>query len=295
MPVYRKISSVTAAAMAGFFGATVLVVPARDARADEVSSTGKGIVGGALLGAEAVSIVESLVGVRSGWAYGIGAIVGAGGGAVGGYFVEQGSTDGKAPTYMLAGGLALIIPAVVLTLNATRYLPEEGVTDDHPPVGPAAEPGSAPASAPAAPPASTAPPVEPAPPTPITPPPPSSFPSPSFRPRSAGADGASAEGGAVKRGDGASAEGGAVKRGDGASAEGGAVKRGPVPSQPVDRRSAQKARAPIPHSLLNMEGGAIRVGVPAIDVRPVFTAVEQRQYGTKNDTELRMPVVAVSF
>ena len=261
MPVYRKISSVTAAAMAGFFGATVLVVPARDARADEVSSTGKGIVGGALLGAEAVSIVESLVGVRSGWAYGIGAIVGAGGGAVGGYFVEQGSTDGKAPTYMLAGGLALIIPAVVLTLNATRYLPEDGVTEDHPPVGPAAEPGSPPASAP---------PAEPAPPTPIAPPPPqSSFPSPSFRPRSGGADGASAEGGAVKR--------------------------GPVPSQPVDRRSAQKARAPIPHSLLNMEGGAIRVGVPAIDVRPVFTAVEQRQYGTKNDTELRMPVVAVSF
>jgi len=259
MPFYRKISSFTAAAMAGVFGAAIVVVPASDARADEVSPTGKGIAGGALLGAEAVSIVESLVGVRSGWAYAIGAIVGAGGGGVGGYFVEQGSTDGKAPTYMLAGGLALIIPAVVLTLNATRYLPEEGVTEDHPPVGPAAEPGSAPAGVPGTAPPSAVPPVEP--PAPVTPPPPqSSFPSPapSFRPSGVDHPPAAA-------------------------------------SRSADRRSASNARAALPHSLVNMEGGAVRIGVPVIDVRPVFTAVEQRQYGMKNDTELRMPVVAVSF
>jgi hypothetical protein len=73
-----------------------------------------------LLGAEVVTIIESIAGVRPGWAYAVGAIVGAGGGGVGGYFVEQGSTDGKVPMYMLAGGLALIIPSVVLTLNATR-------------------------------------------------------------------------------------------------------------------------------------------------------------------------------
>jgi hypothetical protein len=244
------ISRLTACAMAGIFGAAVLVLPARDARADEVSPTGKGIAGGALLGAETVSIVEALIGVRSGWAYAIGAIVGAGGGGVGGYFVEQGSTDGKAPTYMLAGGLALIIPAVVLTLNATRYMPEEGVTEDHPPLGPAAEPGRAPAGVPSAPslppPPSGAPPAEPASP----PPQPRSF-SPSPVPRAG------------------------------------------------DRRLAFNARAAQRHSLVNVainaDGGSIRIGVPVIDVRPVFTALEQRQYGTKNDTELRMPVVAVSF
>jgi len=58
---------------------------------------------------------------------------------------------------------------------------------------------------------------------------------------------------------------------------------------------ALNARAAQQHSLVNMNGGSIRIGVPVIDVRPVFTAAEQRQYGMKNDTELRMPVVAVSF
>jgi hypothetical protein len=120
------------------------LVGAGDARADDVSPSGKGIVGGGLLGAEVVTIVESIAGVRSGWAYGIGAVVGAAGGAVGGYFVEQGSSDGRAPVYMLAGGMALIIPAIVLTLNATRYMPDATATQDTTPVdvGPTADPGT---------------------------------------------------------------------------------------------------------------------------------------------------------
>ncbi|MGD0529886.1 MAG: hypothetical protein ABSE49_32420 [Polyangiaceae bacterium] len=128
-------------AMAAVLGATVVAAPLREARADEVSSTGKGITGGALLGAEVPVIIEGIAGVHSGWVYFISAVVGAGGGAVGGYEVEKGSSDGMAPMYMLAGGLALVIPAVVLTLNATRYQPEEGATEDRTP-GPAAEPGA---------------------------------------------------------------------------------------------------------------------------------------------------------
>src|SRR3974390_480039 len=79
------------------FVATALIAPERHARADDVSPTGKGIAGGVLLGAEVVTITESLVGVRAGWAYGVGALVGAAGGGVGGYFVEKGSSGGKAP------------------------------------------------------------------------------------------------------------------------------------------------------------------------------------------------------
>jgi hypothetical protein len=158
-------------AAAALFGAIALVGPQGQAHADEVSPTGKGIAGGALLGAEVVTITESLVGVRSGWGYVIGAVLGAGAGGVGGYFVEQNSSDGKAPVYMLAGGLALVIPAVVLSLDATRYRPEEGATEDKAPTGPLAEPGvpgggvgaPAPAAAPAAPPAA-APAPAPAPP-----------------------------------------------------------------------------------------------------------------------------------
>jgi hypothetical protein len=155
--------------MAAVLGASVVAAPLREAHADDVSSTGKGIGGGALLGGEVVWIVEGIAGVHSGWAYAIGGILGAGGGGVGGYFVEKGSSDGKAPMYMLAGGLALVIPAVVLMLNGTRWQPEEGATEDRTPVGPPAEPGSPGTSITGQPNAGAAP--TPAPPPPAPPPP----------------------------------------------------------------------------------------------------------------------------
>ena len=113
----RRPGLAPAVALAALLGVVAVSAPAREARADEVSPDGKGIVGGALLGAEVVTITEALAGVKPGWAYVVGAIVGAGGGGVAGHFIENGSTDGKVPMYMLAGGLALIIPAVVLTLE----------------------------------------------------------------------------------------------------------------------------------------------------------------------------------
>ena len=169
---HRPVALVMAAAL----GSALCMAPARDARADDVSPTGKGITGGALLGAEVPTIIEGIAGVRNGWVYVISAVLGAGGGAAGGYEIEHNSTDGKAPMYLLAGGLALVIPAVVLTLDATRYRPEEGATEDRTP-GPPAEPGApggsaitpsltvpAPAPAPApAPDAAPAPPPAPAP------------------------------------------------------------------------------------------------------------------------------------
>jgi hypothetical protein len=136
-PTSRRPGPVPAVAVAALLGVVAVSAPARDARADEVSPDGKGIVGGALLGAEVITITEALAGARPPWAYVVGAIVGAGGGGVAGHFIENGSSDGKVPMYMLAGGLALIIPAVVLTLNATRWQPEEGATEDNVPTGPA--------------------------------------------------------------------------------------------------------------------------------------------------------------
>jgi hypothetical protein len=103
------------------------------AHADEVSPTGKGIVGGALLGGEVVTITESLFKVHPGWAYALGGGLGAVRGGIGGFFVEQASSNGDAPVALLAGGMALIIPALVLSLNATRYQPSESATEDKPP------------------------------------------------------------------------------------------------------------------------------------------------------------------
>jgi len=129
-------------AAAAVIGAASIVGSVSDARADEVSPSGKGIVGGALLGAEVVTIPMALFNVRSGAAYAIGGGLGAVGGGVGGYFIEQSSDNGRVPVYMLAGGLALIIPAMVLVLNATRYQPSENASEDRAPTnGPPADPG----------------------------------------------------------------------------------------------------------------------------------------------------------
>jgi hypothetical protein len=116
--------------------------------------------------------------------------------------------------YMLAGGLALVIPAAILTLNATRYQPSENATEDHPPAGaPAADPGSV---------------------------------------------------------------------------KGSMV----VPATP--------AAAPGPTSLLDFRstGSAtdgFRVGVPLPDVRPMYSKREQAALGLPQGTEVRLPVVAVTF
>jgi len=224
-------------ATAALFGLTAIAVPQREARADDVSPTGKGMVGGGLLGAEVVTMVESIAGVKSPWAYIIGGVVGAGGGAVGGYFVEQNSSDGRAPMYMLAGGLALVIPAIVLTLNATRWQPEAGATEDVNPAGPPAEPGAPGGSitgAPAAAPAGG--------PTPTTPATPGGAGAPSDKPGTTT----------------------------------------PAPTPP-------------PQSLLDVHEGAFRLGVPVPGVLPVFSLAEQRQYGMRQETEVRMPVLHVTF
>lgn len=122
-PKSRCFSVLTAALVA-----LALTAPASEAHADgPVTPTGKGIAGGAMLGAEVVLITTAIIGVKAWWPYVLFGAVGAGGGAVGGYFVEQ-VDDGNTPEpslYMLAGGLALVIPTVVAVLNATAYEPEE--------------------------------------------------------------------------------------------------------------------------------------------------------------------------
>jgi hypothetical protein len=138
--------------------------------AETVSPTAKGIVGGALLGGEVVMITEAIIGVRSVVPYLIGGGLGAAAGGVAGYFIESSSTDGRVPLFMLAGGLALVIPTLVLTLNATRYRSpsEDNVESQAPTNEPKADPGQpggapiqgvpvrTPAPAPAAPPAPAA-------------------------------------------------------------------------------------------------------------------------------------------
>jgi hypothetical protein len=112
--------------------ASLLLTAARPAHADDVPATGKGITGGALLGGEVVMLGEAAFGIKTGWAYLIGGVVGMGGGGYLGYLAEK-NADSKVSLYMLAGGMALVIPTTVAALQATSYTPPEDYTEDRPP------------------------------------------------------------------------------------------------------------------------------------------------------------------
>lgn len=97
---------------------------------DEVDPTAKGIIGCALLGAEAALIVESVADVRNGWALGLIPLATGIGGGIGGYFLEQ-NTDAEWSVAMLVAGMALAIPTTIIVLKATAYSSdvEEGWVD----------------------------------------------------------------------------------------------------------------------------------------------------------------------
>lgn len=191
-----------------------------------VSPTGKGIVGGALLGGEVVTITMGAVGVERGWPYFVFGGLGAVGGGVGGYFVEKAtkaSTSGAAEpaVYMLAGGMALLIPALVVSLNATAYKPPE--SDRVEPAGNE--------------PAKEAPQVAP----------PGAQPAPTTRLH-----------------------------------------------KPL-RPHREFAAIHVPVSLVDVYQGKIGLGLPALEVRPLYSQIEMARYGVAQGTEVRLPVFQAQF
>jgi hypothetical protein len=212
---YQRISTSIVAAGA----ALALLTQATPSFADEVSPDGKGIVGGGLLGAETVMLVEAAVGLKSGWAYLVGGVVGAGGGVIGGWQIQK-NADSKVSMYLLAGGMALVIPTTVAVLQATSYKAPEDYTEDHPAAGaPVPEP---PRPAPAA----------------------------------------------------------------------------PAPTGPQTRLLHyhwQAAQLKIPSGLLDVDDGAFKVALPAVEIRPVYDMSELQQYGLEQKHELRVPVFSATF
>ena len=139
----RKLSAV---AVAVALGAATLSSPTPARAEGPVSPTGKGIVGGALLGGEVVMLTMGAIGIESGWPYIVFGGLGAVGGGIGGFFVEDSVSTAEAPLYMLAGGMALVIPTVVVTLNAISYKPpaddKSEPADNKPAIEPAPPGGS---------------------------------------------------------------------------------------------------------------------------------------------------------
>lgn len=190
-----------------------------------ISATGKGITGGALLGGELVMAIEAALGVQNTWAYVGGGLGGAVAGGVGGYFVEQGS-DPKPSYYMLAGGMALLIPTTVAVLQATSYKAPDHYFVDEPgeDTGPAMEPEQ---------------PTEPGTTVTVT---------------------------------------------------------APEAKVPV-KKSAPVAltRPHIPLSLVDLHEGDVKLGIPAVEMRPTYSSVELKKFGVDQSTELRVPVFQATF
>jgi hypothetical protein len=109
----------------------------------EADPANKGIVGGALLGAEAVVLVEAAFDVQPAWAYMLGGVAGAAGGGFAGYYLQK-SASARVNLIALAGGLALIIPTTIAVANARAY---SAPADDLQDRGPADEPVAGPPEA----------------------------------------------------------------------------------------------------------------------------------------------------
>ena len=217
----KKLGAVAAAAVAF---AMALAGSPSDARADgPVTATGKGTVGGALLGGEVVCITMGAVGVNRGWPYFVFGGLGAVGGGIGGFFVEK-ATAPEPSLYMLAGGMALIIPTLVVSLNATAYKPPETDQVQNEPANnkPVLDaPAPTPAGAPA-----------------------------------------------------------------------------PLTSRSVKKPARVAARPVMPHiplSVLDIYKGNVALGIPALELRPLYSSAELWKYGVSQGSEVRLPLFQTMF
>ena len=73
-------------------------------------------------------MIPALAGAKGVWPYIVFPVLGAGGGAVGGYFLlEKGDGHPELAVGALTLGMALVVPAMVATIAATSYRPPEQI------------------------------------------------------------------------------------------------------------------------------------------------------------------------
>jgi hypothetical protein len=104
-------------------------VQAQEAYRQPVPADFKGAVGLGLVGAELGAVIPALAGLDATWAYIVFPVVGAAGGAVAGYFAIDNTGHAQLSVAALTLGMALVIPALVITLSLTAYDPQ-GDTDE---------------------------------------------------------------------------------------------------------------------------------------------------------------------
>ena len=242
-----------------FFGTltlVTLVLAPLAAHAEEVSTTGKGVVGGTLLGAELVLASEAAFKVQSTWAYVAGGLGGAAAGGVGGYFIER-SASPKTTMLILAGGMALAIPTTVAVLSATAYEPPANYTQDRAPADePVAEPPQ-PSAAPNSPP-----------PAPVAPPSSNEYPAPAPAPAPVVTPPAAPPSSSSLR---------------------------PARRNSLAQRRVPRDYHLSPPAVIGVSAQALTLGVPALELCDVYSRTELAMFGVSQGTELRVPVLNFLF
>jgi hypothetical protein len=51
----------------------------------------------------------------------------------------------------------------------------------------------------------------------------------------------------------------------------------------------------MPMSLVGMQQGELRLGIPAVEIRPMYTASEMRKFGVEQQQEVRLPLFEAFF
>ena len=97
------------------------------AQGEQVDGAIKGTIGLGLLGGEVGLVLAPAVGLTDAWAMAVFPLVGAAGGAVGGYFAfdSGGAGEPAVPVALFVGGVALVIPSVVLALTLSADTGED--------------------------------------------------------------------------------------------------------------------------------------------------------------------------
>ncbi|MBW2463566.1 MAG: hypothetical protein JRH11_18085 [Deltaproteobacteria bacterium] len=96
----------------------------------QVESVPKGAIGLGLVGAELGLVLPAAFGLAETWSMIVFPIVGGAAGAIGGYFAFDEPNSAEGGVAMLALGMALVVPAVVLTLVFTSYDGDDDVAPE---------------------------------------------------------------------------------------------------------------------------------------------------------------------
>ena len=207
------------------------------AQSAEPSSTGKGIVGGTLLGAEVVLLTEAAIDVSPNWLYYVGGGAGAVGGGIAGYYLES-AMSAKSNMILLASGMLLAIPTTVAVLSATAYEQTAEYTQDQVPADEPKADAVVPIAPPSTPSAPPSPGVAPASPTPAA---------------------------------------------------------APAPA-PITRATPKRTRRALPQALIAMDSHSnLHLGIPAVEVRQMYSRAELQRFGLEQRSELRVPLLRLAF